>query len=33
MERLELGDIPEKQIILIISIIVIIGIIGLTIRK
>ena len=33
IERLELGDIPEKQIILIISIIVIIGIIGLTIRK
>ena len=33
MERLELRDIPEKQIILIISIIVIIGIIGLTIRK
>ncbi len=33
IERLELRDIPEKQIILIISIIVIIGIIGLTIRK
>jgi minor extracellular serine protease Vpr len=33
IERLELRDIPEKQIILIISIMVIIGIIGLTIRK
>jgi minor extracellular serine protease Vpr len=32
-EKIELMDIPEKQIILIISIIIIIGIIGLSIRK
>ena len=33
IENIELRDIPEKQIILIISIIVIVGIIGLLIRK
>jgi len=33
IDRLELGNIPEKQIILIISIIIIIGIVGLIIRK
>ena len=33
MENIELRDIPEKQIILIISIIIIVGIIGVLIRK
>jgi minor extracellular serine protease Vpr len=33
IDRLELGNIPEKQIILIISIVMIIGIVGLIIRK
>jgi len=33
IDKLELRDIPEKQIILIISIIVIIGIVGLIIKK
>ena len=32
-DRLEIGNIPEKQIMLIISMIVIIGIVGLIIRR
>ena len=33
MELMELRDIPEKQIVLIVSIMVIVGIVGLLIRK
>ena len=33
IEKIELGNIPEKQIILIVSIMVIVGIVGLLIRK
>ena len=33
IEKIELGNIPEKQIILIVSIIIIVGIVGLLIKK
>ena len=33
VKKIELGDIPEKQIIIIVSIIIIVGIVGLLIKK